>query len=1270
MKRILGFAAALLCCFAIPISAISAPAHAAAFGTYNFSRKGDVTQSMDAGSLLSRYLETTGEAPTGFEREYLKTHAALQVLYSDGVDPTFLQAGLTGDVLTLTARPYTFRTVGQIDFTWTPETVNGVPMSESGGQYTYSTDVSGYEGNSVDVVFSSPVTIAQKDINAILNLTYEAGQAALASIRDRHAAYEEALAAYEAQCTAYEAYCAAAAQYELDSQARKAYLAAYNEWARKNADYQSYLQALANYEKEKAEYDVYDFEAAKQQYNEQLAAYNQYKADLAQYEKDLQQYKADTASPAAQTELYQLSILKYMTTPMTDRKRTVANAIMGQSVTQVLDAFAAAGDLTGIMGINIKAVENANAATIELRKLIPLYQACTSDEGRYYFYIQYHDSLRDNFCELFRSLDYLYHEFGDVRNAIESYHRTEEYKILLAQLYEISLALSDEKVENFYRAHTYQTSKWAYYDASYAVGPSGEKRKPAAILGENSLADLDNAAPLAGGYFTLPDEPELPKPVEHPGAFPQPMREPIAPAPVDDPGDAPAFVEEPVRPTPVDAPDKQPEEQLPTADERAFAEAEAGGQLPAAARPLSGGDFTFELKTSVTKYFRDAPVIDSITFHDADSSVICVLRNIEMGSYVSCEQIPVKTRTGYDCVFTGWADEEGNLVDLNRIQSDKSDLDLYPVYRETPKLYEVVWVVGNAYFYGESAYNTAPVYDEAAFGVPTMSDGTPRLFKFTGWNAQDGTFYKAGEQLPLTEGGGAVFTAQFAGSYLVTWTVEGRRTRTPYWEGETPDYGGTPEKARDAVYTYNFKGWTEGGRLLRELPAVTADVTYTASFEAVFLVDLGGYGAVVSEEEGNFVAACLGGGKLGAGALFALAAGENAGVVIRLSGCRLTFLAGAVYEAAAKGIESVSASVIQTGPCCYDFLLDLRGSEGVIADVGATFAATGVFDAENSYLVEETESGEQDVRFVTENNTVTFTAYAGRNYTISPQYFVNIIASDEISVAADRVRVRAGEKISVTVGEPAEGMHLVSLYAVGADGTEYAVTDGAVRMPQGGISIGAICAWNVYTVVFRSEGRVLSTRTYRHGDPIAAPDGTPVKVSDDTYSYTFTGWDGELGPATGDAVYNAVFTAEPLPPAAPQQPSKVVVLIRIAKVAVPVFCVVLVAAIVLIVVLVRRKKRKKAQNAAPMSEKDAPQTAQEAPQTAEEPSLAEGGAQAVAEAPAAENAQEPPQTAQEDAECVPSEAAQGPSAGEGATEDAAEGAIAEEDAGEEEGKGA
>ena len=65
-----------------------------------------------------------------------------------------------------------------------------------------------------------------------------------------------------------------------------------------------------------------------------------------------------------------------------------------------------------------------------------------------------------------------------------------------------------------------------------------------------------------------------------------------------------------------------------------------------------------------------------------------------------------------------------------------------------------------------------------------------------------------------------------------------------------------------------------------------------------------------------------------------------------------------------------------------------------------------------------------------------------------------------------------------------------------------------------------------YTVKFQDEnGQVISEQTYHWGDTVTIP-ADPAKPADNTYTYTFAGWDAEVAATcSGNAVYTATYQA-------------------------------------------------------------------------------------------------------------------------------------------------
>ena len=101
------------------------------------------------------------------------------------------------------------------------------------------------------------------------------------------------------------------------------------------------------------------------------------------------------------------------------------------------------------------------------------------------------------------------------------------------------------------------------------------------------------------------------------------------------------------------------------------------------------------------------------------------------------------------------------------------------------------------------------------------------------------------------------------------------------------------------------------------------------------------------------------------------------------------------------------------------------------------------------------------------------------------------------------------------------------------DGKTYYL-DGAGRRVTGGFLIngemyyfgndGALL--NRYTVTFRDwDGTILRSEEYSEGDTVWAPPN-PYRAADNTYTYTFIGWDKPLATVTGNTVYTATYAKE------------------------------------------------------------------------------------------------------------------------------------------------
>jgi len=389
-----------------------------------------------------------------------------------------------------------------------------------------------------------------------------------------------------------------------------------------------------------------------------------------------------------------------------DMRRQLYGAIMGPTVTEVLDNKSLiAGDHTGI---DEASVDKASVATENLRVLLSTYFSYKTEEEKYTYYALNHNAFKSNFIALFHSLDLFYNN-GTIRAGLNKRGLKEKYEILLAQLFYTVNALSDTPVLN------YDGTK--YYNSNYSF----EGKKAIDILqGNVYIEDKNNAAPIAAGY---------PAPVEKPAeiaevlepAKPTVVKKPIAPEPVEDPGDVPVAVSRPRPIVKMDPPfELSDPNTLPDTVAALVAEYRVGGIVERANKTSTvrikvGAYLTIKIKNTDKIIVR---------FFDADGNQLGVDLNVERGSFIEYDgQAPTKAEDDYATYeFTGWKNGSGDdaqRVDMTSVNCDGAELNLYPAFEATPKLYKVCWNIE-----GELTYTY-----ECLDAVPTAPDAPATLYE-------------------------------------------------------------------------------------------------------------------------------------------------------------------------------------------------------------------------------------------------------------------------------------------------------------------------------------------------------------------------------------------------------------------------------------------------------------------------------------------------------------------------------------------------------------
>ena len=691
MKRKIPILITLALALALIISATSLAALAAREDHSNPNSTAEKV-TLDSADILELAL---GIELGATEREYLALYGGESIVYGNMIPATYLVTAYDDESGTLSvyARAYEYSTADGLKKVWTPKTATvgdiSVPLS-LGTDNKYVCKIANVEKDStaaLDVIYTMSITVSAKTLNALMNKAFND-----APKWDAYSGYLQAKEEYYAAFAAYEAYLVDKSVYEA-----------------KLVEYKAYLAELAEYE---ADLLVYaEYEAALAKYNSDYAKYIDYLDRVDKYDSELEVYNKYISTIA--TVDYHLSILDGTLAKHTPLERSVRNAIMGETVTSVLENRDVIANK--VSGIKPEVVDAAGAYTDNLRVFYSEYESIADKQEKYTYYVMNYEKIRDNFVGLFRCLDRLY-DSGVVREGIDRSGLKEKYEILLAELYYTAMAISDDPVSNY--------DNNAYYDSTYKI----DLKTPISILyGTPYMKDLGDAKPLVGGYPAEVKKPEPITEVKEP-TKPAAVLRPVAPDVIDDPGAAPDVVLKPSAPTPVEPPVMLDDQvNLPDAVLSLILMYKKGELI---ARDEVSEGKKIALEAIATKRLFSTDEI-AINFHDADGNLLDAL-NVERGSYVEFSgDAPIREEDeNATYTFAGWQDAEGNLVDMRAVDCEESILNLYPYFSATYKLYDVTWIVNGKKTVTKERLGILPTVPF----IPSKSDTGSFLYEFKGWN--------------------------------------------------------------------------------------------------------------------------------------------------------------------------------------------------------------------------------------------------------------------------------------------------------------------------------------------------------------------------------------------------------------------------------------------------------------------------------------------------------------------------------------------------------
>ena len=656
---------------------------------------------------------------TNEEKEYLGSEAFLK--YEELIPVTNINTSLSGNVLTIHANEYSYNDSNNRTHVWVPKSakVGTIEKTFTKIDSIYECvieDVSESESK-VIVNYESEFLLNKIECNLLLNKAYNEAK----SFVDNRVEEIET-EKYNNDLIAYNNYLEALNQYNSDYVKYINYLTEKENWDNQEEAYLEYLEEYNQYLLDLEKYNKYISD--RDSYESRLALYNQYLSDLEKYNQDYEVFLEETLAlkPRMDKINYQLAVMELIVTPMTSLERTIYDAVMGSTVTEVLNMNKS--DLA-ILKADEEAIERARTATERLRELFDIYFSLDNDSDKYTVYSQYYSVIKKNIEELFRCLDKLYRS-GRVSEAIEVKGKTDKYLILVAELALVSWGLDNNPLGN-YEAWTSANKNNFSLPGALEVNDSWtiNGKTISEILENNTYIESTeiDAYPDLNGYPVQPIEPVKPVEVEEP-IYPEKVNKPVEVEEVEDPGSAPEVVNMPIQPSKVGCPTPY----VVDSKIQGIVNKYNSGEL--VYRTPLDIDKVITLSSSVNKNFKDSVEV-TIEFYDTNGNLI-VKKTTDKNSYIVYDGIkPTKQDDDKynNYVFTGWEYSDHELLDLNNVTREGF---VYPVFSGTLNKYTVTWVIDGISHNEIYEYGTIPSCKESLIKEPNNNT----KYVFFGWDKE------------------------------------------------------------------------------------------------------------------------------------------------------------------------------------------------------------------------------------------------------------------------------------------------------------------------------------------------------------------------------------------------------------------------------------------------------------------------------------------------------------------------------------------------------
>ncbi|MBQ3265765.1 MAG: hypothetical protein IJH07_08315, partial [Ruminococcus sp.] len=511
-------------------------------------------------------------------------------------------------------------------------------------------------------------------------------------------------------------------------------------------------------------------------------------------------------------------------------------------------------------------------------------------------------------------------------------------------------------------------------------------------------------------------------------------------------------------------------------------------------------------KDNTTTYGKDDPLPEvtgdqtyTAVYKDVTNTYTVIWQNEDGTELEKDEYVPYGTTPSYDGATptkAATAQYTYTFKDWDPAVSDVTgDVTYKATYTETVNKYIITWKDGN----GDTlkteqvAYGETPAYDGE---TPTKTATAQYTYTFNNtWSP---------EIAEVTEN--ATYTAQFdstVNKYTITW-IDGngdtlKTEQVAY--GETPAYtGATPTKTATAQYSYTFNNtWSPA------IISVTGDATYTAQFDQTVneytITWIDGNGDTLKTEQVAY-------GEIPA------YTGETP---TKTATAEFTYTFNNTWTPEIVSVTGDATYTAQFAESARKYTITWKNSDTTLKTEEIAYGEIPEYTGETPTM----EGDDQYTYFFTGwtpavvpvTGDATYTAVFGNT---TNTYTITWLDEDGTELKKENVAYGSIPSYGENPTKEADVQYTYTFAGwtpfvapVTGDATYKATYTSTV---------------NEYTITWKNGEDIIKTEQVAYGETPAYTGETPAKDSTASTDYTFSGWDPEAAPVTGDATYTAQFT--------------------------------------------------------------------------------------------------------------------------------------------------